>query len=534
MNRQTAFQLLPIVALAATLRFWGLTFGLPNTEARPDEGRIVRTAVTFVLDGTLNPRFFGYPTLFMYSMASVYAAGCSAGIAVRSFPDMRACIEADWLKLIVVARALSALAGVAGVAAVFAIARRLSPSAALPASALLAVAFLHVRDSHFGVTDVAMTSMLLAALLLLLRADREPSARRFALAGLVTGLAASTKYNAILLVSAAAVSQIRVWTDVQAPVPVKHTRFAWFAACAILGFLAGTPYALVSRREFIDALRHESWHLGYGHGIGETIGWKHHALVTLPHGVGWPLLLLGVAGIVWMLVRRPHVATIVFAFPLVYYVVAGQGYTVFARYMLPVIPFLCIGAAAMIATIADGLGRRREAVRAVVTAVLLLFCALPTGVKAVQLDRLLSRTDSRVLAMEWVRDNVRPRSTILMTGGGFQFWDHGELLPYEAALWESESHRLNDRKTRPDWIAVEESPLRQYSVFPPQLAPILDEYVLRHTIQALRVSEPHVYDQQDAFYLPIDGFARIARPGPNIRFYERRPVDAGSTPPAVR
>ena len=80
MNRQTAFQLLPIVALAATLRFWGLTFGLPNTDARPDEGRIVRTAVTFVLDNTLNPRFFGYPTLFMYSMAGVYAAGCSAGI----------------------------------------------------------------------------------------------------------------------------------------------------------------------------------------------------------------------------------------------------------------------------------------------------------------------------------------------------------------------------------------------------------------------------------------------------------------------
>ena len=41
MNRQTAFQLLPIVALAATLRFWGLTFGLPNTDARPGEGRIV-------------------------------------------------------------------------------------------------------------------------------------------------------------------------------------------------------------------------------------------------------------------------------------------------------------------------------------------------------------------------------------------------------------------------------------------------------------------------------------------------------------
>jgi dolichyl-phosphate-mannose--protein O-mannosyl transferase len=200
--------------------------------------------VKLVLDDGFNPEFFSYPSLFMYAMAGVYSAACSIEIAARIFPDMRACIEADWLKLIVAARALSALAGVAGVVAVFAIARRLEPAAAFPAAILLSVSFLHVRDSHFGVTDVAMTSMLLWALLLLLRADEQPSVRRFAIAGFVTGLAASTKYNAILLLTAAVVSQIRVWLELRAPVSVKHARLALVAACSILGFLIGTPYAL--------------------------------------------------------------------------------------------------------------------------------------------------------------------------------------------------------------------------------------------------------------------------------------------------
>jgi hypothetical protein len=358
-----------------------------------------------------------------------------------------------------------------------------------------------------------------------LRADQEPSPRKFAIAGFATGLAASTKYNALLLLVPAAISQIRVWIDVKTPVPAKHTRLAVFTACAICGFLAGTPYAVVSRREFINEVVFESWHLVYGHGVIESIGWKHHALVTLPHGVGVPLLILGIAGIAWTLARHRRIAMLVFAFPIVYYVIAGRGYTVFARYMLPVVPFLCLGAAVSVTALGQVVQRNRPALRPAAVAVLLLLCATPTATKSVQLDRLLARKDSRVLAMEWTRDNVPPGSTILMTGRGFQFWDHGKALPYENWLWPDDSERLNDRNLRPDWIAVEESPLRQYSVFPPQLGPVLDEYMLRHTIQALRISQPHVYDQQDAFYLPIDGFAGIARPGPNIRFYQRRPVD---------
>jgi hypothetical protein len=41
-------------------------------------------------------------------------------------------------------------------------------------AALLAVAFLHVRDSHFGVTDVPMTFMILLAFAAIVSLDRLP------------------------------------------------------------------------------------------------------------------------------------------------------------------------------------------------------------------------------------------------------------------------------------------------------------------------------------------------------------------------
>jgi hypothetical protein len=515
-----------ILALAAALRFWGLGFGLPNTVARPDEGRIVGTAADFTLHRTLNPGFFSYPTLFIYVVGGLYAAGCAGEVAARAVPSMSACTTAwfqDWAPLFLAARAVSALAGVAGVAAIFFIGRRLRASAGVIAAALLAIAFLHVRDSHFAVTDVAMTSMLLLALLLLLRADERPSGRRFAAAGLAMGLAASTKYNAALLAAAALVSQIRAWLDGAVGTRVRHTRLLIVGAGAIVGFLAGTPYAVISRSEFLRDTTHESRHLVEGHAVLLDVGWRYHGLVTLPQGVGWPLFVAGLIGMVWMLATRPRQAAIIFAFPIVYYFVAGRGYTVFVRYMVPIVPFLCLGAGALITTMYAGIERRHRTLARVVAAGLLAFCAGPTALKAVEFDRLLSRTDSRVLATDWVAQHIPSGASILMTGGGLQLWRQGRRLPYDVWWWDVDSQRVTGAgRQRPDWIVVEESPLRHYSFFPEELKPVLEQYTLQRTIRALETDVPHIYDQQDAFYLPLDGFSRVMRPGPNFHIYVRR------------
>ena len=63
--------LLIVLVIAGLARCWGIGFGLPHTECRPDETTILRIALKFGT-GDLNPHFFRYPTLYMYVLSCLY------------------------------------------------------------------------------------------------------------------------------------------------------------------------------------------------------------------------------------------------------------------------------------------------------------------------------------------------------------------------------------------------------------------------------------------------------------------------------
>ena len=49
------------------------------------------------------------------------------------------------------------------------------------------------------------------------------------------------------------------------------------------------------------------------------------------------------------------------------------------------------------------------------------------------------------------------------------------------------------------------------------------EYVLVQEVRGTRGTPGSaVYDLQDAFFLPIAGFAEVERPGPTVKIYRRR------------
>src|SRR5262245_36857658 len=81
------------VVLAAAVRFWGLRFGLPHTETRPDESVIVSLAGQF-WSGDLNPRFFRYPTLQMYLTAMAFGADFGEGRLLGRYGSLSAFREA--------------------------------------------------------------------------------------------------------------------------------------------------------------------------------------------------------------------------------------------------------------------------------------------------------------------------------------------------------------------------------------------------------------------------------------------------------
>ena len=370
--------MLPVVlAVALAVRVWGIDFGLPYVNARPDEAQAAGSAVGF-LTGNLRPPQLEWGTLFPYVVALIYLAYFAVTRPFAGYATLAAFAEsrrADIRPFIFVTRGLSALMGVVTVWGVYRIGRRaFDETVGIVASSFLALCFLHVRDSHFGVTDVTMTALVVLAVLAILRWRQTGEPRHAAVAGLVAGLAVSTKYNAIGVCVPFAVALVQRFVEERRVRPGTLERAAQaaalFAGALAVALFGTSPYILIDWSRFVRAVAVTQSMVTHGHGMAVGQGWWYFARVVLPAAVGWPIFIAGIAGAVVLLARRPRESAVVLAFPIAYYVVAGAGLGVFARYILPVVPFLCLSAAWLIVSLARTMvGGRSPAVRRAVLVV---------------------------------------------------------------------------------------------------------------------------------------------------------------------
>ncbi len=185
-----------ILGLALVARLVGIGFGLPLANARPDETTIAGEAVQF-LGGNFRPQMFMYPTFMMDVVALIYMAYFLLGRPFTHYTTLTAFLESrrqDLAPFLYLTRGLSAIMGTLTVWWVYEIARRVFDSTvALVAALFLALSFLHVRDSHFGVTDVMMTALVVLAVLEIVQWHQTGERRLAVMAGLVAGLATSPK-----------------------------------------------------------------------------------------------------------------------------------------------------------------------------------------------------------------------------------------------------------------------------------------------------------------------------------------------------
>jgi hypothetical protein len=146
-------------------------------------------------------------------------------------------------------------------------------------------------------------------------------------------------------------------------------------------------------------------------------------LTSLLQGFGALALLLALVGLAWALripTPRPGpagaarlapraAALLLVAFPLVYLAVLLPKALFFPRFLIPLLPNLCLLAACGALALAGRLPRRwRGAGLGLLVALALL---QPLGNSLLH-NRLLLQADSRVLANEWVQTNLPPGSRI--------------------------------------------------------------------------------------------------------------------------
>ncbi len=521
-----------IVVVAALVRLYGLDFGLPHTQARPDETHIIEAA-RLMLSGRL-PRFYDYPWLYIVLLSALYLGYYAWGAMAGWFDSVAAMVASwpeYWTPFFLISRAFSALCGTVTVLVVYRLARRLwGETAGLVAALFMALAFIHVRDSHFGTTDVALTLFIVGSVAGLVEAHQSQRQRAFAVAGLVGGLGAAIKYNAVILAAPIAASYVlHVSLSHDRGRALRDPRLLSYGVPFALGFAIGIPFVFFDYGNFQRAMVDLQSSMAHGDPrLGLANGWVHHLTQSLRYGAGLPLLVAGLAGSVLLVLRAPVVSVLLLTFPLTYYAVAGSIRNLYFRYAIPIVPFLCLAAAYLVVEAAQAASRRQQlkppAARAL-AAVAALALIASSALDVWRFDRIIGRTDSRVLVADFLAERASPGATFVQSGSRYGLAQIPRQVGMQEWRWDGPTLSFRDGRAAaqgaPDWVVVQESPLP--SATQQQVTDWLaGDYELVTAIRAYSPKATLVYDRQDMFYVPFAGLQYVTRPGPNFAIYARR------------
>jgi hypothetical protein len=294
-------------------------------------------------------------------------------------------------------------------------------------------------------------------------------------------------------------------------------RLAVFFGLMAIAFAVVCPYALITPQRFLADLVFNSRHLADGQGADLGRGWTYHLTTSLRYGLGLPLLLAGIAGLLAMVWREGRRGILVALYPVAYYLLIGGGRTVFARYILPAVPFLCLAAGYLVVVLARWIASvlRRPHLAPALVAVTAGAVVLPSTLAVVAFDRLLARDDSRAITRRWVESRFVPGTSLAQ-------WGQPNAQVY--ADYEI-TYRLSSiiRTERPTLVAIASGPTNPLPDLHEFLPFLEREYDLAFVADVVPEHDPaNVYDLQDEFFLPLTGFRGIERPGPNLRIFVRR------------
>ncbi|MBE3072118.1 MAG: glycosyltransferase family 39 protein, partial [Acidobacteria bacterium] len=450
-----------IVALGLALRLAGVQYGLPAVY-NPDEVAIMSRALAFA-KGDLNPHNFLYPSLFFYALfgwiGAYFVAARVLGFAA-SLQAFQSQFFLDPSAIYLAGRILTVLCGAATIVLVYRLGVRLfGRSAGVVAALFMAVAPFHVRDSHYVKHDVPVTLAVVACSLAIVRLWQgrgnppDPCVRPPAdttgpgnehgaawPAALLFGLACSIHYYAVFLALPLTLALVATTRTPGWLATVR--RLAGAGVTSAVAFFLTSPFILaepLTAWRDITANRQIVVDRAIETGGNWFSGAAAYARMLWLDAAGWPVVLLALAGAVWLIFRSPRRAILILSFPLAF--LAFIANTVPAsRYLNPVLPFLSVLAACAVVRLAsaattgfvawraDRLARRGAAAqpgavpdtgatlswaRWTIVA-LAASAALPGLASSLRADLFFRQADTRTLAQQFIERAIPPGSTILL------------------------------------------------------------------------------------------------------------------------
>lgn len=421
--------LLAVVLIAAVvLRLQGIRFGLPAL-LDPDEPIFIIIALKLLVNGTLNPGWFGHPgSTTIYSLALVEIGVLVGGLATGRFADATAFATAAYHDpgiLFMPGRYLMVAFGTLCVALTWLIARRLFDArTGLVAAILLAANPLHIKWSQVIRTDVHASVFMLLCILASIAIARRGRLSDHIWAGAMIGLAAATKWpSAIIAVAPLGAALCRLANpDADRGTVLRYLAVTIFAAPVAL--VIASPYLAIDAATVARHVAGEEQH----HHLGATGG---NPLWNLGWYIGDPLFrsfgVLGLAataaGLV-IAVRRGRIVIATIVVPaLLFLMLLCSQRIIWARWVVPIVPLLSIFAGAALVALGDLLARRigrggRSAWLAAAVAIVVVPMLITGRGEAVARNH-----ETRSRAAIWARAHIPPGSRVVIEHLGFDMID---------------------------------------------------------------------------------------------------------------
>ncbi len=391
--------LLGIVAGAFALRFIGLWYGLPAMY-NSDEPFNVINALAYGAKQSLEPTYFVYPALHSYVLLAAYGVFFVLGRGLGVFNsalDFGAAYFLDPSGIFWVGRLVSVLAGVFAVWCVYRIGERFfSRQVGGLSAVVLALSFAHADVSHWVLPEALLAMMSALALLSILRLLETCSVRQVLLAGVLCGLAISTKYNAGFIICPLFLAVVFASRGEAA----ARTRSLFVATAGVAaGFLLGSPYWILSFNSYWQVLQYTFSHVSsgmVGHVSGVPLVWPLLEMIVSDWSVG----LLMVSGLLFAFTKLDRKTWLLLSFVLPTVVVVGLWQRSGIHYLLPVFPVLALLAGLFLTSLLQQISHRQ--LRWVVAGALFVPALFKIGLHDVR----LSRTDTRTEARAWIESNI--------------------------------------------------------------------------------------------------------------------------------
>ncbi|MCB0257063.1 MAG: glycosyltransferase family 39 protein [Anaerolineae bacterium] len=554
-NRTGQAVILALVAmllLALAVRVWGISFGLPH-RYHIDEPAYVLAALQLG-QGNLK---IAYPPLSP-SLHQILLLGLFAILFLVQMLTGRASSPAAFAQqyqidpsaFYLLARGLSAATSVVSIMLLFGLVRRLrGTTTALVSTLFLALCFIDVRHAHFVEPYALIALFCVATCYAAIRYVSSDKVQWIAAAGLACGIAVGMRFTVFSLglvpVLAVALHALRQRPEGRLDVSLLAHHLVLITGALAAGMIIGTPSLLLNTSNTLSssgtqallALTTEGF---WGFQFTDWPTWRFYGTI-LDLAWGWPLLLAAALGIVKAIRHHKDEDILMLAFPATFAVLllsASAAASAFARYLVPLLPFLAFYAADGVVTVVGWLTRRQSLAiqRASLALVAGLLVILP-ATRIIQLNRLWTQTDTRTLAKQWIEENIPVGTKIALQWyspalstlydlepDSQRVYDAHVLNPFDGdpTLYTLETYRADGF----EYMVVSSFIYRLARVDPLENQQRVDFYRSLDTDARLLAEFKPADDNQEIPFLfeemwsPVVSLWQRDRPGPTIRIYE--------------